>query len=220
MAEFGNVVPAPVLPSFVQQQLSGVPQLHGQPQVSTTVGVILAVAGVSAALASLQVQRWSNRFGYRGVLITATALAGICYAPAFFVHAVWQLIAVRAAVGVCLGAAMPSATAIIGLITPQARRASAYSLTGSASSFGFAFGPLVGGGLGALFGLRAVFLVTSGVLVIVAVVVAATVREPASRLAEEQPAVLSTRDGRSVPGEADGAVASRTVPTAGPQVID
>ena len=178
MAEFGNVVPAPVLPLFVPH-LSGVPILHGQPQTSTAVGIILAIAGVCAALSSWQVQRLSNRFGYRRVLVVAIGLAGVLYAPAFFVRAVWQLIAVRAAVGFCLGAAMPCATAIVGLITPEQRRASAYGLMASASSFGFAIGPLVGGSIGALYGLRPVFLLTATVLVLVAVVVATVVNEPA-----------------------------------------
>jgi len=176
MSEFGNIVPSPVL-ALLAPRLRGVPLLHGQPQTATAVGTILAVAGVCAALSSSLVQRLQDRFGYRRVLVVAMALAGVAYAPAFFVHAVWQLIVVRAAVGLCLGAAMPSATAIVGLITPEGRRASAFSMTASASSFGIALGPLVGGAIGA-YDLRLVFPVTAVVLVAVAAVVAATVREP------------------------------------------
>ena len=184
MAEFANVVPAPVLPYFVRG-LSGVPVVHGQPQVSTSVGIILAIAGITASLASWQVQRLVNRFGYRGVLIVAMAMAGVLYAPAFFAHAVWQLVAVRASVGLCLGAAMPTASALVGLLTPEHRRASAYSLTASATSIGIAIGPLIGGGLGAVYGLRIVFLITATVLVLVAGVVGLTVREPAPGLADK-----------------------------------
>ena len=191
MAEFGNVVPAPVLPLFVPH-LSGVPRVGGQAQTSTAVGVILAVAGVCAALSSWRVQRLSDRFGYRRVLIAATALAGVLYVPAFFVQSVWQLVAVRASVGFCLGAAMPTASAMVGLLTPEHRRASAYSLMASATSLGIAVGPLVGGALGALYGLRPVFLATAGVLILVALVVAMTVREPALEPAEE-PVVAATR---------------------------
>ncbi len=187
MAEFGNVVPAPILALFVPH-LSGVPRLHGVPQTSTAVGVILAIAGVCAALSSWQVQRLSDRFGYRRVLIVATVLAGVVYVPAFFVQSVWQLVLVRGAVGLCLGMAMPTASAIVGLITPEERRASAYSFTASASSFGIAIGPLVGGALGA-YNLRVPFLVTAVVLVLVASVVARTVREPGS---EAQPFVPAT----------------------------
>ena len=178
MAEFGNVVPAPVLALFVPH-LRGVPMLHGQPQTATAVGTILAIAGVCAALSSSVVQRLQTRFGYRRVLVVSIGLAGVAYIPAFFAQSVWQLIVVRAAVGFCLGMAMPSATAIVGLVAPENRRASAFSMIASASSFGIAIGPLVGGGLGAV-NLRLVFLVTVVVLVAVAVVVATTVREPES----------------------------------------
>src|SRR5205085_2164989 len=191
MAEFGNVVPAPVLPLFVSH-LSGVPRMGAQPQTSTAVGVILAVAGVCAALSSWRAQRLSDRFGYRRVLVAATALAGALYVPAFFVQSVWQLVAVRACVGFCLGAAMPTASAMVGLLTPEHRRASAYSLMASATSFGIAVGPLVGGALGALYGLRPVFLVTASVLILVALVVATTVHEPSTEPAEE-PSVAATR---------------------------
>jgi MFS family permease len=92
MAEFGNVVPAPVLPLFVPQ-LSGVPRVGGQPQTSTAVGIILAVAGVCAALSSWRVQRLSDRFGYRRVLVAAAALAGALYVPSFFVQSVWRAVA-------------------------------------------------------------------------------------------------------------------------------
>jgi len=204
MAEFGNIVPSPILALLVPR-LRGVPLLHGQPQTATAVGTILAVAGVCAALSSSLVQRLQDRFGYRRVLVVAMALAGVAYAPAFFVHAVWQLIAVRAAVGLCLGAAMPSATAIVGLITPEGRRASAFSLTASASSFGIALGPLVGGAIGA-YDLRLVFPVTAVVLVAVAAVVAATVREPESA-GSYQPAAAGNK-----PGEGRGpAVVARPV---------
>jgi DHA1 family multidrug resistance protein-like MFS transporter len=179
MSEFANVVPAPVLPLFVGQ-LHGVPRVAGQPQTATAVGVILAAAGVCAALASWYVQRLSSRFGYRRVLIGATALAGIFYLPAFFAQDVWQMVAVRALVGLALGSAMPCATAIVGLITPQHRRASGYSLLASATSIGVAVGPLVGGALGAFAGLRPVFLVTAFSLMLVSIVVARVVQEPRS----------------------------------------
>ncbi len=177
MAEFGNVAPAPVLPLFISG-LRGVPHAHGLAQTSTAVGLTLAVAGICAAAASWQIQRFSDRLGYRRVLIIATALAGLFYAPAFFVDSLWQLVLVRAAIGFCLGAAMPTSSAIVGLVTPENRRASAYSLTASASSFGLAAGPLVGGALGAVFGLRIVFLLTAVVLLLVAGAVAAIVPEP------------------------------------------
>ncbi len=188
MAQTCSTTPAPVLPLFVPH-LAGVPHAHGVAQTSTAVGLILAVSGLCAALSSWLAPRLIDRYGYRGVIVGAMALAGICYAPAFVVQAVWQMVLVRAAVGLALGSALPAAGAIVGLITPAHQRGAAYGLTSSAESCGFAVGPLLGGGLGALFGLRAVFLITAGALVVMAVLMARLVREPGEEAAVEPAAM-------------------------------
>lgn len=203
MAQFSNIMPAPILSIFVPH-LSGVPRLHGQLQTSTVVGIILAMEGICAALSSWHVQRLTNRFGYRAVLIGAMALAGVVYAPAFVAQSVWQLVVVRAAEGLCLGAAMPVASAIVGLITPEGRRAAAYGLTASASSFGFALGPLMGGLLGAAFGLRSVFLVTAVMMLVVAGVISATIQEPAEHPLAEAPAPAQPSIRRVVASDSSG----------------
>lgn len=172
------MTPAPVLRLFVPH-LSGVPVAHGVAQTSTAVGLILAVSGLCAALASWGAPRLIDRYGYRRMLIGALGLAGVLYVPAFVVQAVWQLVLVRAAVGLALGAALPAAGAIVGLITPAHRRGAAYGLTSSAESCGFAVGPLLGGSVGTLAGVRAVFPLTAAALLVVALVVARLVQEPA-----------------------------------------
>ena len=88
------------------------------------------------------------------------------------------MVLVRAGVGLALGTALPAAGAIVGLITPAQRRGAAYGLTSSAESCGFAVGPLLGGSLGALLGVRAVFPITAAALLGVALVVARLVQEP------------------------------------------
>jgi DHA1 family tetracycline resistance protein-like MFS transporter len=88
------------------------------------------------------------------------------------------MVLVRAGVGLALGAALPAAGAIVGLSTPAERRGAAYGLTSSAESCGFAVGPLLGGSLGALLGVRAVFPITAAALLGVAIVVARLVQEP------------------------------------------
>jgi len=177
MAQASSTAPAPVLPLLVPH-LAGLPVAHGVPQTSTAVGLILAVSGLCAALAAWLAPRLLERYGYRRALVGGLALAGLLYLPAFVVGAVWQLALVRAAVGLALGAALPAAGAIIGLTTPSHQRGAAYGLTSSAESCGFAIGPLVGGSLGALLGVRAVFPASTLALLVVAMVVLLRVREP------------------------------------------
>ncbi len=174
-----------MLTSARNEQLSGT---SAEPN-----GTILAVSGLCAALASWLAPRLLARYGYRRALIGGLALAGLLYLPAFVVGAVWQLALVRAAVGLALGAALPAAGAIIGLTTPSHQRGAAYGLTSSAESCGFAVGPLVGGSLGALLGVRAVFPVSTLALLVVAMVVLLRVREPVEVVDDDTSAPILMR---------------------------
>lgn len=178
MANFGSGAPSPVLPLLVPE-LSGVPVVNGEPQTATMVGVILAVAGFGATVAAWRAGRLTTRFGYRRTLFAALVFAGLFSIPAAMAGAVWQLLAVRTGMGICLGVALPAVSALVSLTTPPARQGAAYGFLASAELSGFAVGPLVGGVVGATAGLRAVFLVTAVVLFAVAAVVGMRVREPA-----------------------------------------
>src|ERR687888_619996 len=68
MVQTSSMTPAAVLPLFVPH-LQGVPVVHGVAQTSTAVGLILAVAGLCAALASWLAPRLIDRYGYRRGLI-------------------------------------------------------------------------------------------------------------------------------------------------------
>ena len=179
MANFGSGAPAPVLPLLVPQ-LRGVPRVDGVPQTATVVGVILAAAGFCGTLAAWRAGRLTRRFGYRRTLLVAVGLAGLLVFPMTLAGAIWQLLLLRAGMGVCLGVAFPVVSALVSLITPANRRGAAYGLLASAELGGFATGPLVGGVVGAAAGLRSVFLVTAVALLVVAAVVALRVREPAA----------------------------------------
>ncbi|MGN6361868.1 MAG: MFS transporter [Thermomicrobiales bacterium] len=176
-ANFANSVPSPVLPLLIPE-LHGVPVIGGVPQVGTAVGLVLAVAGLCATAAAWRTRLLTNRFGYRRTLIGALIVAGAFTVPAAFVGTVFQMLVVRAAVGLCIGAALPTVSALVSLITPRGQQGSAYGLLASAELIGFALGPLVGGVIGASLGLRATFLVPAAVLILVAMLVLTRVHIP------------------------------------------
>jgi DHA1 family multidrug resistance protein-like MFS transporter len=178
-ANFGNAVASPVLPLLVPD-LSGVPRLSGVPQITTTVGAILAVAGFCATFAAARTRWFTTRFGYRRALIGALVGAALFSAPVALVHSVWQLLLLRAVAGMCLGVALPAVSALVSLSTPEDRRGAVFGVMASAELAGFAFGPLVGGAIGAAVGLREVFLVTALALLAIAVLVAMRVHIPES----------------------------------------
>ena len=88
--------------------------------------------------------------------------------------------ALRGIHGIAMGGMMPTANALIADMTEPETRGAVYGLTSAASSFGNAVGPLGGATIGAQFGLRAVFPVTSVVLLFISAWVARTLgRAPA-----------------------------------------
>ncbi len=183
-ANFGNAVATPVLPLLVPE-LRGVPSLNGVPQVTTTIGALLAVAGLCATFAART--RWfTDRFGYRRVLVGALIGAALFSLPVAFVGSVWELLILRCLAGVCLGVSLPAVSALVSLSTPEDRRGAIFGAMASAELGGFALGPLLGGVLaaqigeraGADVGLRAVFVLTSAILCAIAVLVALRVRIP------------------------------------------
>lgn len=176
-ANFGNAVTFPVLPLLVPE-LSGVPSLDGVPQVTTTIGVVLALAGFCATVAAARTRWFTDRFGYRRALIGALVGAAALSLPVVFVGSVWELLLLRAFAGICLGIALPAVSALVSLSTPEERRGVVFGVMASAELGGFALGPLLGGVIGATVGLRAVFLITSVALCAIAILVALRVRIP------------------------------------------
>jgi DHA1 family multidrug resistance protein-like MFS transporter len=173
-ANFATAVASPVLPLLVPE-LSGVPAVGGVPQTATTVGAILAVAGLCATIAAARTRWFTHRFGYRRALIGALGGAALFSAPVALVGNVWGLLVLRAAAGLCIGVALPSISALVSLSTPEARRGAIFGVLASAELTGFAVGPLVGGAVGAAVGLRAVFVITGVALLGIAILVAARV---------------------------------------------
>jgi DHA1 family multidrug resistance protein-like MFS transporter len=168
--QFAVTVVLPVLPQFIQY-LQG-PAGHA----ATATGLVLGAAGLAGALSSVSVGSVSDRLGYKTVLVAATLVAGLLSIPQYFVTATWQLLVLRVLVGLAMGAALPSASALIATLVPAERRGTVYGLTGSANSIGFATGPLSAALAVGLFNMQSVFLLAGAVLCAIAVWVAAMVR--------------------------------------------
>jgi MFS transporter, DHA1 family, multidrug resistance protein len=79
------------------------------------------------------------------------------------------LLVLRVAVGVLLGGIMPTAQALVGLLSPPERRGMAYGVGASASAIGNGVGPLLGSGVAAIFGVAAVFLWTAPIFALAAI---------------------------------------------------
>ena len=81
--------------------------------------------------------------------------------------------------GLFSGVLIPATASMIGLETPHQAQSTVFGLNASSVAFGFAFGPLIGGGVAATLGVPAALMVIAGLALILAVVVWTGAREPA-----------------------------------------
>ena len=158
LSQFGVQAIFPIISLFVVE-------LVGQrPELATLSGLAFSVTGLAGVVAVPLMGRTSDRIGERRVLLFALAGAALMTVPQAFTDSYWLFVAERFAVGMFVGAIVPTANALIGRSTAPAERGFTFGLTQSAYFLGNSFGPMTGGAVGAAFGLHWVFLVTAMLL--------------------------------------------------------
>lgn len=181
---------SPVLALFVQSLLPG----QGE-NVASLAGLILGATAVTSAFAATAAGRLGDRIGHERTIAICAIGGGLLYLPQAIVTSPWQLLGLRAALGIFDGGLMPSVMATIALRSPVARRGLIFGLTAMATSLGNAAGPAAGALAASAFGLRASFILTALVLTTAGVWVAlALAPRPAARPAGRSPAA-QTRTG-------------------------
>lgn len=106
----------------------------------------------------------SDIIGYRKVLLICLLGATLTSAPQIFVGSYWAFVAERFAVGLFIGGILPTANALIGRSVSRENRGTIFGMTASATFLGNSLGPLTGGSVAALLGIRWVFVVTTVLL--------------------------------------------------------
>jgi DHA1 family multidrug resistance protein-like MFS transporter len=172
LIQFSIMIISPVLPLYVQ---SLAPNLT---YIASTCGAIIAIAGLTSALASAGVGQLSKRFAHQTTLTVAAAVAAVFFAAQALAPNVLVLGTMRGLSGLCLGAMLPTINAIIFLLIPAEKRGIAYGVTTAAMQLGNVIGPLTGGTLALYFGIPAVFWLTAALFALVAGYVAGYVRDP------------------------------------------
>lgn len=172
LSQFALMSLVPIMALFVEELGA-----HGR-LIATTTGAILAVTGVANIIASPRWGRRSDRCGYRATLKRALFGAGIFAVPQGLALASWQLFVLRIPYGLMIGGIIPSVHAMIGLRAPENRRAGTMGVTSTALMLGNMLGPLVGGALAGVFGLRAVFFLSGAVFFVVLLALWPRIEEP------------------------------------------
>ncbi|MGE0812147.1 MAG: MFS transporter [Vicinamibacterales bacterium] len=141
-----------------------------------TLGATPAVTAFSAPLWG----RVGDRYGSKvlvlrslGAFVVTKALMGLVTAP-------WQLLALRAVLGIFAGYGALT-TSMAAESVPRERMAAAIGTVQVAQRLGPAVGPVVGGALAPLVGLRATFFVAAAFYLLSVLLIAIAYREPRSR---------------------------------------
>ncbi len=137
----------------------------------------LAFMLVHATL-GLPIARWADRGSRRTIIALGVALWSAMTAASGFAGSFAVLVALRMGVGIGEAAGTPPAHSLISDYFPPARRATALGLYAVGLHAGVAFGFIAAGWLGQEFGWRKTFLIVGLPGLLIALLLALTVREP------------------------------------------
>ena len=148
----------PFLPLYVEE-LGAV----GHAAIVQWSGVAYGATFFAAALVAPMWGRLGDRYGRKLMLVRASLGMAICMSLTGMVQSVWQLVLLRLLVGFAGGYASGS-TILVAMQAPKARSGWALGVLSAGIMAGNLVGPLIGGALPPLIGIRATFLLAGGVI--------------------------------------------------------
>jgi len=148
----------PFLPLYVEQL--GVAEPAAIAQWS---GVAYGATFFAAALVAPLWGRLADRYGRKLMLIRASLGMAVAMSLIGMAHNVWELVGLRLFAGFAGGYASGS-TILVATQTPKARSGWALGMLSSGIMAGNLVGPLIGGALPPLIGIRATFWAAGGVI--------------------------------------------------------
>jgi len=172
--------PKPIYPLLVKRiAVSGL-------GIATQAGVVSAAAGVAAVLAGVAVGRLADR-GRPFVLGMSCAVAAALFLPPQgLVSSVWSLIPFVFLADFFSSGIDPILNLLLSRQVPVERRGSAFGLTGSARSFGWSIGALLGGVVAAYLDFKAVFISAALLFLLIAFVLSRLHRRGIKARAQRQ----------------------------------
>jgi DHA1 family multidrug resistance protein-like MFS transporter len=180
-----------VLVLLVSQSLLQISWSGGQPLISLRLlqlapgsaagvtGIAFAASGVASAIAGIGYSRLAASTGYRWLAAAAALAAAASLVLMGLAPTVVLVVVATFLAGLCIGAALPAITAMLGLETPPEIQGRVFGLSASATALGFGLGPLLAGTIAGVFSVPAGLFTMAAVALLLAGVVAVAAREPA-----------------------------------------
>jgi MFS family permease len=148
----------PFLPLYVEE-LGAV----GHAAIVQWSGIAYGATFLAAALVAPLWGRLGDRYGRKSMLVRASFGMAVCMSLTGMVQSVWQLVALRLLIGLAGGYGSGS-TILVAMQTPKERSGWALGMLSVGITAGTLVGPLVGGALPPLIGIRATFLICGGII--------------------------------------------------------
>jgi DHA1 family multidrug resistance protein-like MFS transporter len=157
----------PIIPLFVQELL------HSTSNVASDTGWLFALSGVASAAGAYTAGRLQRRLGLTRMLFACVVLSAALLVPQAFAGSFAFFLCTRAVAQFSFGCLFGLVGTWAALSSPPDAKGAAFGLMGAASSLGFGTGPLLGGALAALVGIRPIFIISALMLGSVPVMLAA-----------------------------------------------
>ncbi len=184
----GTVFAVTVL--LVSQSLLQISWSGGQPLISLRLlelspgsaagvtGIAFAASGVASAIAGIGYSRLAASTGYRRLAAMASLLAAAALVLMGLAPTVVLVVVATFLAGLCIGAALPAITAMLGLEAPPEIQGRVFGLSASATALGFGLGPLLAGTMAGVLSIPIGLFTMAAVALLLAAVVAFAAREP------------------------------------------
>ena len=163
LIQLAGTIVIPIFPLFVQKLTSSSTHL------ASTTGLILAASGIVSAFAAVTIGKFSDKIGYKNILVFATIFAGLFCILQSFAQNTFQLLWYRVAFGLAVGGVIPTVNAIINLNTSREDVGKTFGTSSSISAAGSALGPIIGGTVASLFTIQTPFIFSGVLLLIVGI---------------------------------------------------
>ncbi len=137
--------------------------------VTQVSGFAMSAAALGGILSASRIGRLADRIGHTPVIVVALLASAALLVPQAYVTTGWQLVGLRFLMGLALGGLMPCITSVIRHTVPDGSVGRVLGYATSAQFSGQVLGPLMGGFIGGHLGMRAVFLGTSVLMALGAV---------------------------------------------------
>jgi len=148
----------PFLPLYVEELGA---KTHAQ--IVQWSGIAYGATFLAAALVAPLWGKLGDRYGRKVMLVRASFGMAVCMSLTGMVQSVWQLVLLRLLIGFAGGYSSGS-TILVAMQTPKDRSGWALGTLSAGIMAGNLVGPLIGGGLPPLIGIRATFLAAGGVI--------------------------------------------------------